>query len=998
MKNFYVILFAVFCITALTAAQCTADTVFIGDLDLSKTTCGWQKTQKNKSVGGHPLSIGGEKFQRGVGHHAPGEILFNLPQSKGTFTAWVGIDDETGKQGHAEFLVFIDGKQVWRSGFITGGQKAKRCEVPFEANNRQMQLSVDTGPEGYGHDHTDWAEASITFEHNGFSSISTMLPKIIIKDNEGNIIERNDETGCQYAALQQELTKGIDPRRAAQALRPESAFLPSDKTPFDVVLRRTQALLEHLKTLPGAPDFTAEEAELKKLSVSGAAFADIAALRDKIALKNPLLNFQNIIFIKRHYNPEPEKQGNHMVDQFFGFHAVSGGGLFVLENAFEPEKRTVKNLLQNTKLDSNWGYLSPELSYDCTKILFAAADTSEQRHSYQWTEGNAYHLFSVNIDGTDLQQLTFGDKDDIDPCFLPNGRIAFISERRGGFGRCHARPCPSYTLFSMEADGSGITMLSPHETNEWSPVVDNNGMIVYTRWDYVDRGFNQAHHPWITFPDGRDPRAIQGNYSERQYSDGNGLARPHFETSFQPVPNSQKLVGTAQGHHTQYFGSIIMLDPTAPDDEEGADSMNSLKRITPEQLFPEAECAPHKDASNYGQPFPLNEDFYLVVYDAFSGMGKGHLNNYGIYLLDSFGNKTLLYRDPEISCQVPIPVKVRPRPPVIPNQTFVGLPEGQSLPNNLPKDENGKPVLPKTATAGVINVYEANRPLPADTEIKELRIVQVLPKTTYNANTPWIGYGNETGARKVLGTVPVNKDGSVRFELPVDVPVYFQILDKDGVAVQTMRSATYIKPGETLTCTGCHEGRHRSIAGNTKFPAAFRSAPSVIKPEMTGSNPFNYPLLVQTVWDKHCVECHNKEAENGKTFRLGRGEIKKENVPDEINLSLHFFESYRNLRPYVFVFKGVNQKQSPELMNPLPSNGGAWNPWTTSRTFPGKFGANASPLWNLLKKGHYNVSLSEQELRAVALWLDNNADFYGAFELETLAAQRNGEVVKPALE
>jgi hypothetical protein len=550
----------------------------------------------------------------------------------------------------------------------------------------------------------------------------------------------------------------------------------------------------------------------------------------------------------------------------------------------------------------------------------------------------------------------------------------------------------------MEADGSGITMLSPHETNEWSPVVDNNGMLVYTRWDYVDRGFNQAHHPWITFPDGRDPRAIQGNYSERQYSDGNGLARPHFETSFQPVPNSQKLVGTAQGHHTQYFGSIIMLDPTVPDDEEDADSMNSLKRITPEQLFPEAECASHRDASNYGQPFPLNEDFYLVVYDPFSGMGKGHLNNFGIYLLDSFGNKTLLYRDPEISCQVPTPVKVRPIPPVIPNQTFVGLPEGQSLPNNLPKDESGKPILPKTATAGVINVYETNRPLPADTEIKELRIVQILPKTTYNANTPWIGYGNETGARKVLGTVPVNKDGSVRFELPVDVPVYFQILDKDGVAVQTMRSATYIKPGETLTCTGCHEGRHRSIAGNTKFPAAFRSAPSVIKPEMSGSNPFNYPLLVQTVWDKHCVECHNKEAENGKTFRLGRGDVKKENVPDEINLSLHFFESYRNLRPYVFVFKSLGQKNSPELMSPLPSSGGAWNPWTTSRTFPGKFGANVSPLWGILKKGHYNVSLSEQELRAVALWLDNNADFYGAFELETLAAQRNGEVVKPALE
>ncbi|MDR3234733.1 MAG: NPCBM/NEW2 domain-containing protein [Planctomycetaceae bacterium] len=971
----------------------SAETVYIDQLDLAKTACGWQRTAAKKSVAGNPLSLAGRKFEHGIGHHAPGEIVFNLSQSKGKFTAWVGIDDEVGKQGHAEFLVYLDEKPVWRSGFMTGGQEAKLCEVPFQADNRQIRLAVDTGPEGYAHDHTDWADAKIEFEPNGYSDIKTIQP-FLLKDADGNVIERTDETACEFAALQQELKKGIAPKRAAQALRPEAAFPDTDKSPADAVLRRTQALLEHLKTLPGAPKFEKETDALKRLAAQHQTgsntntadkelFAQIVSLRNKIALQNPLIDFNNILFIKRHYCPEPEKQGNHMVDQFFGFHAVSGGGLYVLENAFDPEKRHVKNLLENSVVEntqrlkgeklagSHWGFLAPELSFDGAKIIFAAAETSEPRHSYQWTQGNCYHLFEVNADGSHLVQLTDGQWNDIDPCYLPNGRIVFISERRGGFGRCHGRPCPSYTLHSMLPDGSDIVLLSPHETNEWDPAVNHNGMLVYTRWDYVDRGFNQAHHPWITTPDGRDPRAIQGNYSEHERE------RPHFETSLRPIPHSQKFIGTAQGHHSQYFGSLILLDPNVPDDEEGGSPMAPLRRVTPEQPFPEVENRAHIDQQNYGQPFPISEDFYLVVYDPFSGMGKGHANNYGIYLLDSFGNKTLLYRDPEISCQCPIAMKPRMHPPVIAHQTLSGLPPGAS-----PKEPQKE--LPKTGTAGVTNVYITNRPFPEGTKIKELRIVQVLPKTTPVNNVPRIGYGDETGARKVLGTVPVKQDGSVRFKLPVNVPVYFQVLDADGVAVQTMRSATYVKPGETLTCLGCHEGRHHGTARPAKNPAAFRGEPAVIQPDAEGSNPFSYPRLVQPVWDKHCVSCHEKEAAAGKTFRLGRAVVKAQ--PAKAGRAGEFFESYAELEPYVFMLRNV------------PTPGASLNSWSPSRTFPGQFGANKSPLWQLLKQGHYDVQLTPQEKRAIALWMDNNADFYGAFELESLAAQRDGKIVVPKLE
>ena len=977
-----------------------AETVYIDDLDVSKALSGWQETKSRKSVEGTPISIAGKRFDRGVGIHPANvdekkaEIRVLLPLADGKFTVQVGINDDTNGAGNAEFLVYLDEKEVWRSGFMRGKQEAKPCEISFTKENKLLQLVVDAGPD-YGHDHTDWADAKLEFTGG---QRKPAIEKSII--NAPPVVDRDDE----YAYTFRQLKTGIPANRAAHALRVESTFLPTDRNPVDVVLRRTKALLASLIQMPEAPNLEKESAELAKIETEYSAespeeklrevFTKLTALRDRIALKNPLLDFSDILFIKRHYNPEPEKQGNHMVDQFFGFHAVPGGGMFILQNAFDPEKRTVRNILEQStiendqrlkgiKLDHSWGYLAPELSFDGTRILFAAADTSEQRHSYQWTEGNCYHLFEVGVDGSHLVQLTDGPWNDIDPCYLPGGRIAFISERRGGYGRCHARPCPSYTLHSMLPDGSDIVVLSPHETNEWAPSVDHNGMIVYTRWDYVDRGFNQAHHPWITMPDGRDPRALQGNYSERENS------RPQFETTFRAIPNSHKLVGTAMGHHSQYFGSVILLDPNVPDDEEGGDPMAPLRRITPEQPFPEVENRSHQDSQDYGQPFPISEDFYLVVYDPFSGMGKGHANNYAIYLMDSFGNRTLLYRDSDISCQCPIAMKPRPTPPVIPNRTLVGLSPG--VPATMSVNE-----IPKTATVGVINVYITNRPFPEGTKIKELRIVQVLPKTTWNANDPWIGYGGDNSARKVLGTVPVLEDGSARFEMPVDVPVYFQTLDENGFAVQTMRSATYVKPGETLTCLGCHEGRNYGTSKPTIYPAAFRRPASTIKPDVEGSDPFSYTRMIQPIWDKHCVECHAQAKAEGKSFGMGRT-LPAAQIGPKVSdkLAKHFFESYINLNPHVFIF---SPKWNLDWGDQLPSHGGAHTSFTAARTFPGQFGANRSPLWRILREGHYDVKLSPEELRAVALWLDNNADFYGAYEFDTLESQRAGEIVKPTLE
>ncbi|MFW6162814.1 MAG: discoidin domain-containing protein, partial [Planctomycetota bacterium] len=547
------------------------------------------------------------------------------------------------------------------------------------------------------------------------------------------------EPDREFATLEHDLRNRRHwDRVASQALRPEALIHESDRDPADVVLRRTAALLAHLKTLPQAPDLAALEAELATLQSQAKSIevADKEARRElfdrartvrrKIAFANPLLSFDEILFIKRH-----RPTFNHMCDQYYGINSVPGGGLYVLCEPFGPEP-TVRDVLADSvvergrlkgqKLEGGC-FVAPDLSYDAKRIAFAYVECQgDRKHRHHtdpsrghWHPGRCYHIFKVRTDGTGLEQLTDGTWNDFDPCWLPNGRIAFISERRGGYLRC-GRVCPTYTLYDMAADGSDIRCLSFHETNEWHPSVTHDGRIIYTRWDYIDRHGCTAHLPWITTLDGRDSRAVHGNFAPRR-------SRPDMELDCRAVPNSHKFVATAAPHHGQAFGSLVLINPRIPDD----DAMLPVRRITPEVGFPESQDG----AQVYATAWPLSEDYYLAVYDA--GMepgvgrqGRRHVRgSYGIYLVDSFGNKELIYRDPEIACQSPIPLRPRPMPPDRPD--FVADGGGGEA------DE---------ATVAVLNVYDSLKPWPQGTRVRALRVLQVIPMSVPSGGPP-----HETGLR-----------------------------------------------------------------------------------------------------------------------------------------------------------------------------------------------------------------------------------------------------------
>lgn len=769
--------------------------------------------------------------------------------------------------------------------------------------------------------------------------------------------------------------KSVEPsaytKRAKPAAAPPPAPAPPPAEP-EFRLAHTRAVIERARALAARLRPTADAQRLAPLTEELARLdAQLTAreqagdcapaarralyfqarwLARRIAFCNPQLDFDRILFVKR---PHPTGLF-HMVHQFYGFNARPGGSLCVLSEPFAEQPRITDLLadavvtqgrLQGQTLTGG-AFLAPEVSFDGRTILFAYSQC--QAEGVEWSPRASFHIFRVQADGTGLVQLTDGPWNDFDPCFLPDGRIALISERRGGYLRCGGSSppyhSPTYTLHSMAADGSDLVCLSYHETQEWQPSVDHAGQIVFTRWDYVDRDTNVAHHLWTCSPDGRDPRSFHGNYPERRES------RPWMEMDIRAIPGSHRYVATAAAHHGVAFGSLVLIDPRIEDD--GA--MAQVTRLTPDVPLPEAEgggAAAVRQWSVYGTPWPLSEDDYLCTFGALS-------DSHGLCWIDRFGNRELLYRDPAVPSLSPIPLRARAVPPVLTEATTQTAAARAAAGPERP------------ATIAVLNVYDSDFAWPAGATVAALRVIQVLPKSTPRVNTPRIGTANGTNARAVLGTVPVESDGSAYFAAPPDKPLYFQALDAEGRAIQSMRSATYVHAGEQLVCRGCHEHKHRTPAPRAELPLALRRPPSAIQPDVDGSNPFNYVRLVQPVLDRHCVGCHQEKRAPDLT-----GVVAGEHG---------WTRSYQSLAPQ-FGFYFHSSKGSLHA----GVHGG-------SRTVAGQFGARAAKLLDYLDTRHYNVQLSAAELHRLVLWLDCNSEFYGAYE--DTAAQGRGEIVWPSLE
>lgn len=678
-----------------------------------------------------------------------------------------------------------------------------------------------------------------------------------------------------------------------------------------------------------------------------ALWREVHALRRRLSLANPLVPTGPIAFVKH-----VPSMFSHQLTQYTGNCARPGGGLFVLE---APGRS-----MQVRRLDAGLppgSFEFADVSPDGRRVLFSFCAVDRVPPDRVANRDRTFHLYEAAVDGSTVRQLTDGPYDDFAGRYLPDGRIVFVSTRRGGYHRCGQGPCPVHTLALCNADGSDPRPISYHETQEWDPCVLNDGRVIYTRWDYVDRNAVHYQHLWTARPDGSDVRAYYGNHT----------LNPVGLWEARPIPGSTRVMATAGAHHAMTAGSIVLVDVT-----RGIDGLAPLTRLTPDVLFPESEApvarlgpggwhspavvesmpptpteAARWPGHVYKSPYPLSETSFLASYSFEPLIGEPDANvpnGFGLYLVDAFGNRELLYRDPNVSSLWAMPLAPRPRPPVVVEVASAG-----------------------TANEGVFFLQDVHRSWPQldPGAVKRLRIVQVLPKTTWHANQPTLGLPSISPGKQVLGTVPVEPDGSACFRAPARIPLSFQALDAGGQALQTMRSLTYLQPGETSSCVGCHEHRE---TGPALGPGALalRRAPSTIRPGPDGSNPLSYPILVQPVLDRLCVSCHSRAKPEGGIVLSGEPEGR-------------YTASYNALAPRTSYADWAGRPGDFRVINSEPL------------TRPGFFGARGSKLMTLLREGHQGVTLAPDDVERLATWMDANALFYGTFDPEDQARQQRGE-------
>jgi len=427
-------------------------------------------------------------------------------------------------------------------------------------------------------------------------------------------------------------------------------------------------------------------------------------------------------------------------------------------------------------------------------------------------------------------------------------------------------------------------------------------------------------------------------------------------------------------------GSIVLIDTA-----RGVDGPAPIERLTPDALFPESETpvagkppgtwraglgagqvpptppeAARWPGHCYRTPWPLSESLFIAAYsfDALIGEPLGNpANMFGLYLVDRHGNKELLYRDVNIASLWPVPLAPRPRPPQLPSLLADAAPGEKPPAAKTPVAEAEQ----KPVGYFVLQDVYAGWPALERGTVRRLRIVQVLPKSTLHINLPAVGAANASPGRQVLGTAPVEPDGSAWFAAPAGVPLAFQALDEHGQALQIMRSITYLQPGETAGCVGCHE--HRQVAPSVQGPPlALRRGPSAIAPGPDGSRPLAYARLVQPLLERHCVACHGDQRADGGLKLTARPEG-------------HYTVSYNTLVKYV-PYSAWGRADNAEPLTP-----------------PGHFGAVNSRLMKLLRAGHYDVRLSADEIERLATWVDANALFYGTFAPADQARQLRGEAI-----
>ena len=761
-------------------------------------------------------------------------------------------------------------------------------------------------------------------------------------------------------------------------------FQAGGKPTIDYVrqeLLRTQELADRIGKLNNAPDLSDHIKKLHKLerkikpdSNARKLTIKLRRIKRKIALSNPLIDFSRILAIdndKSHARHDGvwsheglfnswSHETLHRTGQF-----VSGTGRLIIINGLDPDADVTELVPEGTGF-----FWRPELSYDAKKVVFCMKPKDDR----------AFHLYEIGTHARELKQLTFGDYDDLDPMYTPDGKIIFTTTRGNTYVRC-LPSTPAPVLARCDSDGKNIYIISRNNEADFLPAMMHDGRVLYTRWEYTDKALWRVQSLWTTNPDGTGTSVFWGNQS----------IWPDHVTEARAIPGSDKIIFTGVGHHQWYNGCIGIINPS-----EGRNYPNGLYKVTSHLKWPEAGDGPgdpklpvayHAAGAYhaYKSPCPLSEEYFLV--SASRRVHRGFRAR--LYLMDVYGNMELLYQGQKNILHA-IPLKAQTKPRVKPDMVAwpkIGPEQGLIKPGILYSD----------------NVMEGTK-IPKGL-VKYLRIIEMDPKTystwlkTVQHDGPAVAPHSPESVKRILGTVPVEEDGSINFKLPAGKEVYFQLLDDQYRCVQTMRSFTGVMPGEVRGCVGCHEQQDTAPSISNRSIAQ-KKGPATITPPPWGAESIGYKRFVQPILDKHCGACHQggknpkAVAKLNMTFRNGTNVIFRQRAGHRKNDLYPFTEPYLTFvsgktkwgKPkdkisfagaYIHEGYGPNDPDALKTREPMSlfSYKSKLLEYATSGKHPSS--QDASP-----RQGKVKIDAASQ--RRLIAWIDANCPYLGEEEIRKM--------------
>ena len=872
--------------------------VWLDEVPFEYGVAGWAKPKMNINAYDHEIFIAGKEYKHGVFCHANGTLVYPIKGEYVRFEAEVGIDD-TSSGGSVYF-------------------QALNVVPKFVGDELIAKYPEQIGMLGAMMDGLDtWLitpDASIEKQ-----AVEAMVGKL----KDGSYYKSVVQQIANEKDVNTQIRKYLELFEKLQdvyALQGELEWLNIDAIKLAFADMSKQKGFDAAKYQP----MLNELVQLQQKGFSGIYKGDEQAIADArkaldnkkaILLGNPLLDADKIVAVRYKLGstarqamaPSLGTQANNWSNQESA-----------RRSGFDAEIVELSNLRGDMQMKSIFKPIVPDASiadlrmhWDANRVMFT---TLMGENDKRW------NVYEVKLDGTGCKKLIENEEPDLefyDGTYLPDGRIIANSNIGYQGVPCVSGDDPVGNMVLYTPEQKNLRRLTFDQDANWNPVVMNNGRVMYTRWEYTDLTHYYSRIVMHMNPDGTENKALYGS----------GSMFPNSTFDIQPLPgHGSAFVGIISGHHgVARSGRLIIFDPT-----KGRKNVQGMVQEIPHRNRPIQELIKDELVNGvwpqFVKPTPLNDKYFLVA----AKLDPQSL--WGLYLVDIYDNVTCLMQAEGEGYISPILVKETKTPPAIPDR--VKLNE-------------------KEATIFIQDIYEGEglRGIPRGT-VKELRLhayEYAYVKTRSDHN--WHGIQSGWDIKRLLGTVPVEEDGSAIFKVPANTPISIQPIDKDGVAVQWMRSWVTGQPGEVVSCIGCHEDQNQ-IPIPKRVMASQKTAAPLKAPE-GGVRSFTFDLEIQPILDRACIACHNGE---GKAFDLRGGKKDK----------LGYGTSYLNIHPYVHRQGGEGDMVVLQ---------------------PYEYHPNTSELVRILKKGHHNVKLTDAEWLKLYNWIDYNAPDKGYFDANVLGKE-----------